>query len=489
MEAKGAFVMKINSYIKFLPVVLLLLNTLCFAQGITIGSSTIFSLGSSTLSLSGNWNNSGTFTPENGTVIFNGPSGNQTITKSGGETFKNLTVNKSAGNVQLQNNITVTGTLTLTSGDVDLNGMVITISSTGTLSESAGNTVKGNTGYITCTKVLNAPAAVNILGAVITSSANLGSTTVVRGHAAQSCSGSSSILRYYDITPINNSSLNATLGFSYDESELNGLSEAGSELYSSTNGGTSWTEMGGTVNTTSNTVTLSGISRFSRWTASSSFAPLANIKVFLEGAYLAGSLTTALKSLGYIPLSQPYNTAPWNYSGAESVISIPTGVVDWVLVELRTGTTAATKAASRAGFLKSDGKIVDLDGSSLLRFSGVSGNYYVVIRHRNHLAIMSAAPITLNSSSTLYLFTTAQTQAYGTNSLKDLGTGNFGMVSGDANKDGQITSTDFNEFNPKFKTAVTGYQTEDWNLDGQITSTDFNIFNVNFKQARISNVP
>ena len=64
-------------------------------------------------------------------------------------------------------------------------------------------------------------------------------------------------------------------------------------------------------------------------------------------------------------------------------------------------------------FLKSDGTIVDTDGTSPVQFTGLSaGNYYIVIRHRNHLAIMSASAIPLSSSSALYDFTTAQSQAY-----------------------------------------------------------------------------
>ena len=67
-----------------------------------------------------------------------------------------------------------------------------------------------------------------------------------------------------------------------------------------------------------------------------------------------------------------------------------------MLVELRTGTASGTKVATRAGFLKSDGTIVDTNGTSPLQFAGLGeGNYYVVVRHRNHLAIMSASAISL----------------------------------------------------------------------------------------------
>ena len=73
----------------------------------------------------------------------------------------------------------------------------------------------------------------------------------------------------------------------------------------------------------------------------------ANIRIFFEGAYSGGIMSTYLNVGGLIPLSQPYNTSPWNYSGTESVSSIPSNVVDWVLVELRSDET--TVVASRAG--------------------------------------------------------------------------------------------------------------------------------------------
>src|SRR5208283_3692880 len=126
------------------------------AQGITIGSGTTLMLGSSTLSLPGNWSNSGTFTAGSGTVIFTGGSTTQTITNASGETFNNLMVNKSSGNVQLANNITVNGTLTTTSGGVDLNSHTITLGTSASLSETPGNTVHGTSGSITTTRTLGA---------------------------------------------------------------------------------------------------------------------------------------------------------------------------------------------------------------------------------------------------------------------------------------------------------------------------------------------
>ena len=97
-----------------------------------------------------------------------------------------------------------------------------------------------------------------------------------------------------------------------------------------------------------------------------------NLKVYLEGPFDESLMNTNLNSLGLIPLSQPYNTEPWNYSCTENVPEIPNPeIVDWVLIELRDAADAAsantaTTIARRAVFLLNDGRIVGLDGSSRL---------------------------------------------------------------------------------------------------------------------------
>jgi C1A family cysteine protease len=209
---------------------------------------------------------------------------------------------------------------------------------------------------------------------------------------------------------------------------------------------------------------------------------LANIKVFLQGPYSSGSMSTALNSAGYVPLTQPYSGAPWNYSGTESVTSVPSGVVDWVLLELRTGTAASTNVATRAAFLKSDGSVVDLDGTSQVSFKVAPGSYYIVVRHRNHLAIMSAVAVALPGS---YDFTTAQTQAYGTNAMIDLGSGKFGMFGGDGNADGGIYAEDYTFY--QTHQGNVGYQAADYNLDGGVYAEDYTLYRVN--QGKGTQVP
>ncbi len=91
--------------------------------------------------VSGNYTRSGSATFSNGgfTVTFNGTA-TQTISAVGGESFAGLTINNSFGTspqVTTNNNISVSGTLTMTAGNVNLNNNSFNLSGT-TLSYSSG---------------------------------------------------------------------------------------------------------------------------------------------------------------------------------------------------------------------------------------------------------------------------------------------------------------------------------------------------------------
>ncbi|MDP4115493.1 MAG: cohesin domain-containing protein [Bacteroidota bacterium] len=197
------------------------------------------------------------------------------------------------------------------------------------------------------------------------------------------------------------------------------------------------------------------------------------VKCFLEGAFNGSNMSANL--LDYLPFVQPYSAAPWNYSGTESVsnnfFNNHWDIVDWVLLELRSTTAAGSLVSRRAALLKRDGSIVDMDGSSPVNFFVPAANYYVIVRHRNHIPVMSAVTVALTSSPVLYDFTTGQGQAYGTNSMIALTGGIFGIIAGEDSHDGFIDIRDFIGIdNSMFQS---GYSNHDTNMDGFIDIRDF----------------
>lgn len=221
----------------------------------------------------------------------------------------------------------------------------------------------------------------------------------------------------------------------------------------------------------------------------------AEFRLFLEGNYLGdGTMSTFLQEQNLIELTQPYSGSPYLYNGTESVSTIPSGVVDWVLVEARAGIANANSERNtitietQAGFLMEDGNIRDLDGNSGLTFHCLLPNeaYHFAIRHRNHLDVLTSVPIN-PTTSTLYDFTIASEQALGVGQLKESEDGVFVLYGGDFTQDGVIQVSDYDNW--ALEPAVVGtYSPSDGNLDGVIQSTDYDLWFVNKAKLGIGEI-
>jgi hypothetical protein len=212
-----------------------------------------------------------------------------------------------------------------------------------------------------------------------------------------------------------------------------------------------------------------------------------SLKTFLQGPFKSGVMSTSLNELRFIPLKQPFNTSPWNYQGIEQTTNVPPDVVDWILVELRSGLNGSTTVVKRAAFVKRNGVIVDIDGSNNLRFLGSSGLYYVVIKHRNHLGVISSNRINISTSNSFYDFTTSMNSAYGTNSLIHLGNNLYGLYAGDGNGNGNINNTDLNAIWKKENGKV-GYKSGDFDLNGGVNIMDKNSY-WQINKGKTTNIP
>ncbi|NLR80211.1 hypothetical protein [Chitinophaga eiseniae] len=131
--------------------------------------------GSAAISLSGNWNNSGTFTPSTGTVNFTG-SNAQNISST---TFNNLVVNKTGGTASLTGNIVVNGNISVNAGTLGLatfaanratqggiltvaNGSLLTVGGTANFPANYSQYQLGNTSTVN----YNAAGAQTVAGGV-----------------------------------------------------------------------------------------------------------------------------------------------------------------------------------------------------------------------------------------------------------------------------------------------------------------------------------
>jgi hypothetical protein len=114
-------------------------------------------------------------------------------------------------------------------------------------------------------------------------------------------------------------------------------------------------------------------------------------------------------------------------------------------------------------------------------------SYYVVIKHRNHLGVMTGAAVDFSSGTGTVDFTSSGMAAYTRPNSNNpaqtvLGNGAYAMWGGDANGDGKIsylgTGNDanavYNALGNNYLGYMTGYFMGDVNLDGQMyyLSTD-----------------
>jgi hypothetical protein len=135
--------------------------------------------------------------------------------------------------------------------------------------------------------------------------------------------------------------------------------------------------------------------------------------------------------------------------------------------------------ATRAGLLLQNGKIVDMDGTSPLRFAATqANNYYIAVRHRNHLGFRTLNTIALSQNAVSLDFTTNAIQLNGPSPMNtSISTARM-MYSGDANSDGSIDAFDsiiWENQNGTFD----NYDKVDYNLDGSIDAFDSIIWEIN----------
>ncbi|MCD4681935.1 MAG: lamin tail domain-containing protein, partial [Bacteroidales bacterium] len=216
-----------------------------------------------------------------------------------------------------------------------------------------------------------------------------------------------------------------------------------------------------------------------------------DLKVLLEGPYNAvnDSMTNDLRAQGFIPADQPFNPATpyygnnnpvWQYGGTETTSYFPFYGTDWLLIELRDAASAGvagsgSMVAQYPAYLMVDGTVVSLNGATPLNIKdSYSNSLFFVIWHRNHLGIMTASGLNpVDGTIETYDFSTSNSQAYGVDAQKFLGSGIYGMIAGDVDADGSVDGSD-NADGWGTDAGKAGYNGGDLDLNGQSNNQDKN---------------
>jgi len=192
--------------------------------------------------------NNGYFATGSSTLLFTGP-GDTYIGGNNPVSFYNLAVSIPSGELQLRNNATINGIITMNSGNLQLNAHTLHLGSSARINgERNESRITGrNGGAITITALLNVPHALNPgnIGVEISSEANLGTTVITRGHTMQNnAQGQTGIQRYFDIVPSLHTDAPATLRFFYFDNELGDNNKNELDLFAARPGQNNWTAAG-----------------------------------------------------------------------------------------------------------------------------------------------------------------------------------------------------------------------------------------------------
>lgn len=209
-------------------------------------------------------------------------------------------------------------------------------------------------------------------------------------------------------------------------------------------------------------------------------------RVFLGGALntSTGLMRTDLRDQDLLPASEPYTAMGFSLDNPGVTIApgllTATGenaIVDWVILELRSNDGGFPLVERRAALLRANGEVVSNTGMQQVPFVASAQGKHLVVRHRNHLAIMTAAAL-LENGLTLDL-TTPGVALYGQQAARMQGSVRT-LWPGDVNGDGTVRFTGLDNdrdlvlsiLGGAVPTAtVNGYFSDDANLDGIVKYT------------------
>ena len=222
--------------------------------------------------------------------------------------------------------------------------------------------------------------------------------------------------------------------------------------------------------------------------------PRARVKLLLQGPWNSAQqlMNDNLRQQGLIPLNEPYSAMGYPLTGNQTPTSIPasflttTGpnaIVDWVLVELRTGQNVpGSLVERRPALVQRDGDVIGTNGDTLFAYNRPRRSYHLAVRHRNHLGLIDFSAQSYRNGTIPRDFTYQYIPVGQTNAMVMDGARGL-MVRGDVTNDHWIMYSGSGNDRDVILQAVggttpnatiPGYRREDVNLDGLVKYTGSN---------------
>ena len=188
------------------------------------------------------------------------------------------------------------------------------------------------------------------------------------------------------------------------------------------------------------------------------------LKVLLQGATInpinSGIMNDVLRADGMQPTTSPYadmatvDPSIFNTGGTTGIGTSNNDIVDWVWIEIRNNTDNTFIVDDRSALLQRDGDVVDFDGVSSITLEGFTDSYYVAVKHRNHLGIVTLNAIPLSVATTNINLTNNTIPTFGTNAQVLLLNGSLAMWAGNVNGDTIIQYSGTNPDSPSILSEV-----------------------------------
>ena len=376
-------------------------GSLIVEGGMTNGAGSNLTIQSGgSMSVSGDLTiNAGSTVAQDGLITFNG-SGNSNVTSNGVD-LGNVTINKTSGDVVLVDDMSMDGALTLTSGDLVLgaNDLLMATTATSSIGTASSHVNASSTGRMT-KSFSSAPVSAFTFpvgdGTFYTPLASTptgtsGSVAIaVENAAPANVVGTNFLTRNWKVNTQGFTG-NALLGTYNEANDVTG-SEA--LIKGAVYNGSAWTFNSSTGNAGANQVGATAPQGDFVFSGLNTIGTV-KLKAFLAGAYNSSTnlMSIALRTGNLIPLPSPYAQDPVSAS------SIPSNITDWVLLEITNPSSGSDPVIYKSAFLRNDGVVVDLNGTSDPQIIGAYNPSLVRIRHRNHLSVRTNTGIDTQTPS------------------------------------------------------------------------------------------